>query len=101
ETPRHRGISVLILPTDTPGITVLPLRTQAGERSNMLYFDDVAVPVANRVGEEGRGFRILMEAVDYERLALCAPELEPLLEIVLTEFSAQLDAATPVEAAQL
>jgi 3-oxocholest-4-en-26-oyl-CoA dehydrogenase alpha subunit len=93
EPKRHHGISVLIVPSDTPGISVLPMHTQAGERTNMVYLDEVRVPVINRVGTEGDGFRILMEAVDYERLALSAPELEPLLQIVVAEWRAQVSAA--------
>jgi alkylation response protein AidB-like acyl-CoA dehydrogenase len=99
--PRHRGISVLIVDADAPGITALPMYTQAGERTNMVYFDDVRVPVANLVGEENHGFRILMEAVDYERLAVSGPELEPLLDIVIGEWRAQRAQASEVAAGQL
>lgn len=101
EEKRHHGISVVVLPSDTPGISVLPMYTQAGERTNMVYLDEVRVPVVNRVGEEGQGFRILMEAVDYERLALSAPELEPLLHIVVAEWRAQLAGAQPLQAGWL
>src|SRR5581483_9945644 len=48
---RHRGISLFIIPMQTPGITVRPLLTQGDERTNEVFLDDVHVPVAARIGE--------------------------------------------------
>src|SRR5439155_23432642 len=53
EGKKHSGITWLILPMDTPGIDVRPLRTVIGSSEfSELFLDDVRVPVANRVGEE-------------------------------------------------
>jgi alkylation response protein AidB-like acyl-CoA dehydrogenase len=65
--PKHRGISVIIVPTDAPGVEITPLWTWAGSRTNIVRFTDVVVPVANRIGEENRGWSYIVGALDYER----------------------------------
>ena len=64
----HRGISVLIIDMDTPGVTVRPLRhiTGAAEFAEV-FFDDVVVPAANLVGEPNDGWRITMGSLAHER----------------------------------
>lgn len=64
---RHRGVSVIIVPLDTPGITVRPLITGADYRTNEVFYDNVRVPVANRVGEENEGWKVIAMALDFER----------------------------------
>src|SRR5437773_948669 len=57
DAPKHRGISWLIMPMDTPGIDVRPLRTITGVTEfNEMFLDDVHIPVVNRVGEENDGW---------------------------------------------
>jgi alkylation response protein AidB-like acyl-CoA dehydrogenase len=64
----HRGISWLILPMDTPGIEVRPLRTAGGSTEfSELILDEVRVPVANRVGAENDGWRVAMVTFSFER----------------------------------
>ena len=54
--PKHKGISWLVVPMDTPGVEVRPLRTVIGSSEfSELFLDNVRVPVANRVGEENDG----------------------------------------------
>ncbi|KOT86289.1 acyl-CoA dehydrogenase [Streptomyces sp. NRRL F-5755] len=66
--PRHRGISWLAMPMDTPGITVRPLRTLAGPAEFAeVFLDEVRVPVANRVGAEHDGWRVTMVTLSFER----------------------------------
>ncbi|WP_371579270.1 acyl-CoA dehydrogenase family protein [Streptomyces sp. NBC_01314] len=68
EAPKHRGISWLAMPMDTPGVTVRPLRTLAGSTEFAeVFLDEVRVPVANRVGEENDGWRVTMVTLSFER----------------------------------
>jgi alkylation response protein AidB-like acyl-CoA dehydrogenase len=66
--PKHRGITWLIMPMDAPGITLRPLTTAGGttEFSEMVL-QDVRIPVANRVGAEGDGWRVAMVTFAFER----------------------------------
>jgi alkylation response protein AidB-like acyl-CoA dehydrogenase len=68
EAPKHKGITWLMVPMHTPGITVRPLRTLAGSTEFCeVFFDDVHVPVANRVGAENDGWRVAMVTFSFER----------------------------------
>ena len=72
-TERHRGISLLVVERDMPGfergrnLEKLGLHSQDTAE---LFFHDVAVPVANRLGEEGEGFRYLVANLPQERLSI-------------------------------
>lgn len=65
--PKHKGISLVIVPIDAPGVTVAPLYTAGGERTNQVYFDSVRIPRENLVGEMNRGWYYLAVALDFER----------------------------------
>jgi hypothetical protein len=65
---RHKGVSMMIVDLKSPGITIRPLITMAGWRTNEVYYDDVVVPKENLVGEKNRGFYYLMAALDFERM---------------------------------
>jgi alkylation response protein AidB-like acyl-CoA dehydrogenase len=67
---RHRGISVIIVPIDSPGIQIRPLYAWSGYRTNEVHFDDVRVPATNVVGEINRGWTYITGALDLERGAL-------------------------------
>ncbi|WP_156686904.1 acyl-CoA dehydrogenase family protein [Mycobacterium sp. Marseille-P9652] len=68
--PRHRGISVVIVPIDTPGVEIRPLYAWSGYRTNEVRFDRVRVPVTNLIGEVNRGWTYITGALDLERGAL-------------------------------
>src|SRR5207253_626656 len=72
EAPKHKGISMLIVPMDRPGITVQPLWTWSGIRTNAVFFEDVRVPRDRLVGERGMGFYYVMMALDFERIMIGA-----------------------------
>lgn len=62
------GISFLLLPMDTPGITIQPIVSLAGvHEQNMVFFDNVRIPVSNRVGEENEGWTVAKYLLDWER----------------------------------
>jgi len=68
DAPKHRGISFLLVDMKTPGITVRPIVNMAGHHEfNEVFFEDVRVPVANRVGEENNGWYVAMTLLDFER----------------------------------
>ncbi|WP_067682932.1 acyl-CoA dehydrogenase family protein [Nocardia miyunensis] len=65
---RHKGVSLLITPMDAPGITVRPIITQGGERTNAVFLDDLRVPAEQRVGEENEGWAAITAALNFERM---------------------------------
>jgi alkylation response protein AidB-like acyl-CoA dehydrogenase len=68
DAPKHRGISYLLFPMDSPGVSVRPLVQMTGEASfNEVFFEDVRVPVRNRIGEENRGWYVGVTTLDFER----------------------------------
>jgi alkylation response protein AidB-like acyl-CoA dehydrogenase len=71
EAPRHKGLSVFIVPTDTPGFHWTPLRTTAGEFTSSTFYDDVRVPASNLVGEENQGWKLITNQLNHERVAIC------------------------------
>jgi len=74
DAPKHRGISYLLVPMDSPGITVRPLINMAdGHAFNEVFFEDVRVPVRNRVGEENRGWYVGTTTLDFERSNIARP----------------------------
>jgi alkylation response protein AidB-like acyl-CoA dehydrogenase len=74
EAPKHSGISYILLPMDTEGIEVQPLRTMSGDIGensfNQVFFTDVRVPKANVVGARGEGWKIANTTLKHERNSL-------------------------------
>lgn len=71
----HRNKSLIVVPLDTPGVTLGKKLDKVGYRSSdtaLLFFDDVRVPQANRIGDEGQGFVYQMEQFQEERLFIVA-----------------------------
>ncbi|MBW2270533.1 MAG: acyl-CoA dehydrogenase family protein [Deltaproteobacteria bacterium] len=68
---KHDGITCLLVEVDTPGITVRPIKNMAGNAIFAeVFFDDVRVPVENRLGEEGQGWRVTVSALAHERSSI-------------------------------
>ena len=69
DAPPHKGISWLILPMDTPGLDVRPLQDDPRSRREFseVFFDEVRIPVGNRVGAENDGWRVTMVTLSFER----------------------------------
>lgn len=72
---RHHGITAFIVERGFPGLTTRPIKGKLGIRAGNtgeLIFEDLRVPVENRVGEEGDGFKIAMSALDSGRFTVAA-----------------------------
>lgn len=70
EVPKHKGISVIIVPIDAPGVVIRPITAWSGYRTNETFFDNVRVPVTNLIGEVDKGWKYITGALDLERGAL-------------------------------
>jgi 3-oxocholest-4-en-26-oyl-CoA dehydrogenase alpha subunit len=70
EAPRHRGLSILIVPTDSPGFSWTPVHTMAGPTTSATYYSDVRVPASALVGEENQGWSLITNQLNHERVAL-------------------------------
>jgi 3-oxocholest-4-en-26-oyl-CoA dehydrogenase alpha subunit len=70
EAPKHHGITLFLVPMNNPGLTVKEIWTMGDERTNEVFFDDVRVPDDYVVGEVGRGFQYISEALDLERFTM-------------------------------
>jgi alkylation response protein AidB-like acyl-CoA dehydrogenase len=83
EALRHKGLSIIIVPTDADGFSWTPVRTAAGVSTSATYYSDVRVPVANLVGEEHRGWPLITNQLNHERVALtsAAPVQTALAEV--------------------
>lgn len=69
---KHAGISIMIVPTETEGITIRPLQTLYGGHTNETFYDNVRVPVDSVVGGVNQGWPIVMHALNHERVGLAA-----------------------------
>src|SRR5580704_17610182 len=90
----NRGISWLIMPMDSPGIAIQPLRTIEGTTEfAQLFLDAVRVPVANRVGEENDGWRVTMVTLSFERGTAFVGELLEAMRLLdqLDDIGTRLD----------
>jgi 3-oxocholest-4-en-26-oyl-CoA dehydrogenase alpha subunit len=67
---RHRGLSIIIVPTDADGFSYTPVHTLAGVTTSATYYADVRVPTANLVGEENKGWPLITNQLNHERVAL-------------------------------
>jgi 3-oxocholest-4-en-26-oyl-CoA dehydrogenase alpha subunit len=74
EAKKHRGISMLIVPTNASGFSWTAVHTMAGPDTSATYYEDVRVPVANLVGEENGGWRLVTNQLNHERVALVSAQ---------------------------
>ena len=90
---KHEGLTLLLLPMDTPGVTVRPIHTIDGwHHVNEVFFSDVRVPAANRVGEEGKAWDYGKYLLQHERLGVAS---------AIGQLSRSLDRVRSLVAAEL
>ncbi len=70
DLPRHKGLSMLIVPADAPGFSYTPVHTVAGVGTSATYYEDVRVPKGNLVGELNGGWALMTNQLNHERVAL-------------------------------
>ncbi len=70
EAPRHKGLSILVVPTSAAGFSWTPVRTMAGLTTSATYYADVRVPASALVGEENQGWSLITNQLNHERVAL-------------------------------
>ncbi len=89
---RHKGLSIIIVPTSAEGFSWTPVRTVAGVTTSATYYSSVRVPVSSLVGEENRGWPLITNQLNHERVALtsAAPVLSALAEVRDWAASAKL-----------
>jgi len=72
DAPKHKGISMILVPTSSPGFKVTPIVTVGDIVTTATYYDDVRVPVANLVGPLHGGWRMITTQLNHERVGLAA-----------------------------
>jgi alkylation response protein AidB-like acyl-CoA dehydrogenase len=83
DAPKHKGLSILIVPTDAPGFSWTPVHTMSGPTTSATYYEDVRVPASALVGEVNRGWPLITNQLNHERVALtsAAPVREALRQV--------------------
>lgn len=79
---KRDGITFMVTPADAEGITVQPIISMSGEHeTNQVFFDNLKIPVANRIGEEGQGWAIAKYLLEFERSGAYAALAQNFLDI--------------------
>src|SRR5882757_2450436 len=83
DAPKHKGLSILIVPTDAPGFSWTPVHTVSGPTTSATYYEDVRVPASALVGEVNKGWPLITNQLNHERVALTssAPIRQALREV--------------------
>lgn len=97
DKPKHKGLTMFLVPLDTPGIDITPVHTLGGERTNITWYDGVRVPDRCRVGDVDAGWSVMHAALVYERNGANWGEPHGLLEAA----AAVVDVGDPLVAARL
>ena len=82
DAPKHKGLTMFLVPMDTPGIEITPVATMGGERTNITFYSDVRVPDSCRVGDVDAGWTVMHAALVYERNSANWGEPDRLVEAV-------------------
>src|SRR5256886_191386 len=72
EAKKHKGISMFIVPMDTPGIKLMPMDLMSDHDINQVFYDDVRVPASALVGGENNGWGLITNQLNRERVTLCS-----------------------------
>ncbi len=80
DLPRHKGLSMIMVPAEAPGVSFTPVHTVAGVGTSATYYEDVRVPASNLVGELNGGWSLMTNQLNHERVSLtsAAPTIHSL-----------------------
>ena len=72
EVAKHKGLSMFLMSTDSPGFSWTPVGTMSGVTTSATFYQDVRVPAENLVGGENNGWKLMTNQLNHERVALCS-----------------------------
>src|SRR4051812_20746834 len=72
DAPKHKGISIIVVPTSSPGFKTTPIVTVGSVVTQATYYDEVRVPKENLVGDVNAGWRLITNQLNHERVGLAA-----------------------------
>ena len=72
EAKKHKGLSMFLMKTDSPGFSWTPVPTVSGTTTSATFYEDVRIPAANLVGGENNGWKLITNQLNHERVALCS-----------------------------
>jgi 3-oxocholest-4-en-26-oyl-CoA dehydrogenase alpha subunit len=87
DAAKHKGISIIIVPMDTPGITLSPLHLLGTHDINAVFYEDVVVPAANVVGGPNHGWKLITNQLNHERVTLFASGVMDRALTEVTEYA--------------
>ncbi len=87
DVAKHKGISMFVIPMDTPGIKVQPLSLLGTHNINTTFFEDVRVPASALVGGENNGWNLITSQLNHERVTLCSPGIVDRLLADVTDWA--------------
>jgi alkylation response protein AidB-like acyl-CoA dehydrogenase len=72
DVKKHKGISIFIVPTDTPGFSYQPMHLMSDHDINQTFYEDVRIPAKYLVGGENNGWSLITNQLNHERVTLCS-----------------------------
>ena len=88
---RHKGLSILLVPTDAKGYSHSPIHTVADGHTNLTFYDDVRVPASSLIGRENGAWEVITSQLNRERLTLMNPGMANLQYNRVLEFIHRTD----------
>ncbi|MGW9209579.1 acyl-CoA dehydrogenase family protein [Embleya sp. NPDC055664] len=72
DAPRHKGLTMFLVPTDAEGFSWTPIKTMGGQTTSQTFYENVRVPASAMVGELNGGWKLITGQLNRERVALCS-----------------------------
>lgn len=95
EVPKHKGLTMFLVPMGTPGIEIEPVHTLGGERTNITFYSGVRVPDSARVGDVDKGWSVMRVALAFEHLGGFGYEIDRLLRDTVAALESEPDGDGP------